>query len=116
MVTNKALTLTIRRSGIALILYAGLIVLAWMGFNAVPGGFIPSQDKQYLIAVAQLPPASTIDRTEAVVRRMSAIGLKTPGVRARGGIRGHVGERLVAEFQFRHCLLRAGSARQTQGR
>ena len=77
---SRALTLTIRRSGIALIIYAGLIVLAWAGFNAVPGGFIPSQDKQYLIAVAQLPPAATIDRTEAVVRRMSEIGLKTPGV------------------------------------
>ena len=77
---TRALTLTIRRSGIALVLYAGLIILAWFGFNAVPGGFIPDQDKQYLIAVAQLPPASSIDRTEAVVRRMSAIGLKTPGV------------------------------------
>jgi hydrophobe/amphiphile efflux-1 (HAE1) family protein len=77
---SKALTLTIRRSGIALIVYAGLICLAWLGFHAVPGGFIPSQDKQYLIAVAQLPPAATIDRTEAVVRRMSEIGLKTPGV------------------------------------
>jgi hydrophobe/amphiphile efflux-1 (HAE1) family protein len=77
---SRALTLTIRRSGIALIIYTGLIVLAWLGFNAVPGGFIPDQDKQYLIAVAQLPPASSIDRTEAVVRRMSAIGLKTPGV------------------------------------
>jgi hydrophobe/amphiphile efflux-1 (HAE1) family protein len=77
---SRALTLTIRRSGIALIVYAGLIGLAWIGFNAVPGGFIPAQDKQYLIAVAQLPPAATIDRTEAVVRRMSEIGLKTPGV------------------------------------
>jgi hydrophobe/amphiphile efflux-1 (HAE1) family protein len=77
---SRALRLTIRRSGIALAIYGGLIVLAWAGFNAVPGGFIPSQDKQYLIAVAQLPPASTIDRTEAVVRRMSEIGLKTPGV------------------------------------
>ncbi len=77
---TKAVTLTIRRSGIALVLYAGLIILAWFGFNAVPGGFIPDQDKQYLIAVAQLPPAATIDRTEAVVRRMAAIGLKTPGV------------------------------------
>ncbi|HEY1900106.1 MAG TPA: multidrug efflux RND transporter permease subunit [Steroidobacteraceae bacterium] len=77
---SKALRLTIRRSAVALIVYAGLIALTWFGFNAVPGGFIPEQDKQYLIAVAQLPPASSIDRTEAVVRRMSAIGLKTPGV------------------------------------
>ncbi|HTV79227.1 MAG TPA: multidrug efflux RND transporter permease subunit, partial [Steroidobacteraceae bacterium] len=77
---SRALTATIRRSGIALVVYGGLILLAWMGFNTVPGGFIPAQDKQYLIAVAQLPPAATIDRTEAVVRRMSEIGLKTPGV------------------------------------
>ncbi len=77
---SRALTATIRRSGIALLVYGGLIGLAWVGFSAVPGGFIPSQDKQYLIAVAQLPPAATIDRTEAVVRRMSAIGLATPGV------------------------------------
>ena len=77
---SKALTLTIRRSGIALGIYVGLIALCWFGFEAVPGGFIPDQDKQYLIAVAQLPPASSIERTEAVVRRMSAIGLKTPGV------------------------------------
>ncbi len=77
---SRALTATIRRSGIALLVYGGLIALTWAGFNAVPGGFIPDQDKQYLIAVAQLPPAATIDRTEAVVRRMSEIGLKTPGV------------------------------------
>jgi hydrophobe/amphiphile efflux-1 (HAE1) family protein len=77
---SKAVTFTIRRGGIAMVIYAGLIALAWFGFHAVPGGFIPDQDKQYLIAVAQLPPASSIDRTEAVVRRMSAIGLKTPGV------------------------------------
>jgi hydrophobe/amphiphile efflux-1 (HAE1) family protein len=77
---SRAVTATIRRSSIALLVYGGLIVLTWAGFNAVPGGFIPDQDKQYLIAVAQLPPAATIDRTEAVVRRMSEIGLKTPGV------------------------------------
>ncbi|HTY49230.1 MAG TPA: multidrug efflux RND transporter permease subunit [Steroidobacteraceae bacterium] len=77
---SQALTMTMRRSGIALALYAALVALAWLGFNAVPGGFIPDQDKQYLIAVAQLPPAATIDRTEAVTRRMADIGLHTPGV------------------------------------
>ena len=43
-------------------------------------GFVPTQDKGYLIAFAQLPDASTLDRTEAVIRRMSAIGLKHKGV------------------------------------
>ena len=77
---SGALALTVRRSAIALVVYAGLIGLTYLGFNSVPSGFLPSQDKQYLIAVAQLPPASTIDRTEAVVRRMSTIGLATKGV------------------------------------
>jgi hydrophobe/amphiphile efflux-1 (HAE1) family protein len=77
---SRALTLTLRRGGIALALYAGLIALTWLGFDAVPGGFIPSQDKQYLIAVAQLPPAASIDRTEGVVHRMADIGMKVPGV------------------------------------
>ncbi len=77
---ERALRGTLRRSGVALVLYAGLIALTWAAFESVPGGFIPSQDKQYLIAVAQLPPAATIDRTETVVRRLSAIGLATRGV------------------------------------
>lgn len=49
-------------------------------FQAVPGGFIPQQDKQYLVAVAQLPDAASLDRTEAVVREMQKIALDVPGV------------------------------------
>ncbi|MEJ1962530.1 MAG: multidrug efflux RND transporter permease subunit [Gammaproteobacteria bacterium] len=71
---------TIRRSAIALVIYAGLIGLTYLGFGAVPGGFIPAQDKQFVVAVAQLPPASSIDRTDAVVRQMADIGLAQPGV------------------------------------
>ena len=49
-------------------------------FKAVPGGFVPGQDKQYLVGFAQLPDGATLDRTEDVIRRMSEITLKTPGV------------------------------------
>ena len=49
-------------------------------FQAVPGGFVPSQDKQYLVGFAQLPDGATLDRTEDVIRRMSDIALKQPGV------------------------------------
>ena len=49
-------------------------------FKAVPGGFVPAQDKQYLIGFAQLPDGATLDRTEDVIRRMTDITLKTPGV------------------------------------
>jgi hydrophobe/amphiphile efflux-1 (HAE1) family protein len=70
----------IRKSAIALVLYAGLVVLTGWGFNKVPTGFVPTQDKQYLVAFAQLPDGASLDRSEAVIRRMSEIGLKTPGV------------------------------------
>ncbi|MDS1141621.1 multidrug efflux RND transporter permease subunit [Pusillimonas sp. SM2304] len=46
----------------------------------VPGGFVPAQDKQYLISFAQLPSGASLDRTESVIRRMSDIALKQPGV------------------------------------
>ena len=70
----------LRKSVVALIVYGGLVVLTGWSFNKVPTGFVPTQDKQYLVAFAQLPDASSLDRTEAVIRRMSEIGLKQPGV------------------------------------
>jgi hydrophobe/amphiphile efflux-1 (HAE1) family protein/NodT family efflux transporter outer membrane factor (OMF) lipoprotein len=70
----------IRKSAIALLVYAGLIALTAWGFNKVPTGFVPTQDKQYLIAFAQLPDATSLDKSEAVIRRMSDIALAHPGV------------------------------------
>jgi multidrug efflux pump len=70
----------LRSGSIALVIYAGLIGLAWLGFAKVPTGFVPPQDKQYLVAFAQLPDASSLDRSEDVIRRMSDIALKQPGV------------------------------------
>jgi len=70
----------IRKSAVALLLYLGLVLLTGWSFNKVPTGFVPTQDKQYLVAFAQLPDAASLDRTEAVIRRMSDIGLKHPGV------------------------------------
>ncbi|RJX78812.1 efflux RND transporter permease subunit [Pseudomonas sp. LS-2] len=70
----------IRVSGVALLVYAGLIVMTWLGFSSTPTGFVPQQDKQYLVAFAQLPDAASLDRTEDVIKRMSDIALKQPGV------------------------------------
>jgi len=75
-----AIVQIVRRAGIALVLYAGLIGLAYLGFRAVPTGFVPVQDKQYLVAFAQLPDAATLDRTESVIKKMTEIGQKHPGV------------------------------------
>jgi multidrug efflux pump len=72
----------IRGSGIALFIYAGLMGLTYLGFATTPTGFVPPQDKQYLVAFAQLPDAASLDRTEDVIKRMSDIALKQPGVEA----------------------------------
>jgi len=69
-----------RAAGVVVFLYAGLIGLTYLGFAHTPTGFVPPQDKQYLVSFAQLPDAATLDRTEAVIRRMDEIALKQPGV------------------------------------
>jgi multidrug efflux pump len=68
-----------RKSG-AMIVYAGLLALTVVGFELVPPGFVPLQDKAYLVSFAQLPEGATLDRSEAVIRQMSDIALKEPGV------------------------------------
>ncbi|MEP7227069.1 MAG: efflux RND transporter permease subunit [Gemmatimonadales bacterium] len=77
---GSAVNRMIRKSGIAVALYAGLLALTVVGFNKVPSGFVPTQDKQYLVAFAQLPDAATLDRTEKVIRQMAEIGRQQPGV------------------------------------
>ncbi|MBB3103205.1 efflux RND transporter permease subunit [Azomonas macrocytogenes] len=70
----------LRGSSIALLLYAGMMVLTWLGFANTPTGFVPPQDKQYLVAFAQLPDAATLDRSDAVIQRMAEIAGAHPGV------------------------------------
>lgn len=70
----------IRKSVIVLLLYGGLVALTGWSFQKVPTGFVPTQDKQYLISFAQLPDGASLARTEEVIKRMTEIGLKQPGV------------------------------------
>jgi multidrug efflux pump len=69
------------RKSLVMVIYLALVGMTYSMFNAVPGGFVPSQDKQYLVGFAQLPDGATLDRTEAVVKQMSEIALKQPGVK-----------------------------------
>ncbi len=70
----------VRKGGIVLVLYAGLLALTWQQFESTPTGYVPAQDKMYLVAFAQLPDASSLDRTEQVIRQMSEIAMQHPGV------------------------------------
>ncbi len=70
----------IRVAPLVLLIYVGLLALAWYGFQRVPSGFIPQQDQGYLISVAQLPDAASLERTENVVHKISEIARSTPGI------------------------------------
>ncbi|WP_247254975.1 efflux RND transporter permease subunit [Pseudomonas moorei] len=74
-----AVAKVIRGSSVALLVYAGLIALTYMGFSTTPTGFVPTQDKKYLVTFAQLPDAASLDRSESVIRRMSTIAMNEPG-------------------------------------
>ena len=79
-VYGRMVTGLLRISAIVLMVYVGLMGLTYLGFKTVPVGFIPEQDKGYLVLNAQLPDGASLDRTDKVVREMSEIARKEPGV------------------------------------
>jgi multidrug efflux pump len=76
----KGVSGVIGRKASSMGVYAVLLALTVAISYIVPGGFVPAQDKQYLISFAQLPNGASLDRTEEVIRRMTDVALKQPGV------------------------------------
>ncbi len=70
----------LRASLVALLVYAGLLVLTWFQFTRAPTGFVPQQDKGYLLLNVQLPDSAAADRTQKVVAHVEAVARDTPGV------------------------------------
>ena len=62
------------------VVYVALILVAGWRFTSTPSGFIPAQDQGYLIGVVSLPPGSSLQRTDAVVREAIAAANKVPGM------------------------------------
>src|SRR6195952_4442695 len=77
---SGGVTKAISKKAVMIAVYVVLAALTLGLFKAVPGGFVPPQDKQYLIGFAQLPDGATLDRTEDVIRRMNEIAMKQPGI------------------------------------
>lgn len=71
---------TLRRRGAVFGVYVLLLAGAGFMFHTVPGGFIPTQDKLYLIGGVKMPEGSSLARTDEVIRKMSEIGMQTEGV------------------------------------
>jgi gold/copper resistance efflux pump len=70
----------VRRGTRLMVLYAGLLGVTVLAFQTTPTGFVPAQDKYFLVGIVQLPPGASLDRTEAVTREMTRITLEHPGV------------------------------------
>jgi multidrug efflux pump len=77
---ERLVSFVVRRRAPAFAVYGATIALAVYMFARVPGGFVPEQDKMYLMAIVSLPAGSSLDRTEAVVREVSKRALATDGV------------------------------------
>lgn len=74
---------------LVLVIYGGLLVLTWSGFQALPRGFIPTQDKGNLVCSVQLPDAASSERTLRTLERVERIALDTPGVKSLNAIAGN---------------------------
>lgn len=71
-----------------MLVYAGLLYATVEVFNRAPAGFIPAQDKGYLLVNVQLPDAASLDRTEATLASIHEIAKETKGIRHTVGIAG----------------------------
>lgn len=70
----------VRAIVVMMVLYVGLLAITGWRLTATPTGFIPEQDQGFLIGVVQLPPGSSLDRTDAVMQRAGDMARETPGV------------------------------------
>jgi multidrug efflux pump len=97
----------IARKTLMMGLYLALAAATVGLFKVVPGGFVPAQDKQYLIGFAQLPDGATLDRTQGVIQRMMRDRAGAAGRGARGGLSGPVDQRLHQQQQLGHRVRHA---------
>jgi multidrug efflux pump len=85
---TRAVSGLLRASTVALLVYAGLLGLTWWGFTRTPAGFIPQQDKGYLLVNVQLPDAAAVTRTNDVVERIEKIARESEGIKHTVAISG----------------------------
>ena len=67
-------------ASLVLLVYGGLLYLTYYGFTKAPAGFIPTQDKGYLLVNVQLPDATSVEHTQRVMQRIEKLAIKIPGV------------------------------------
>src|SRR5205823_13093830 len=84
----RAVGYLVRLSLVVLLVYAGLLGLTYFGFVRTPTGFVPQQDKGYLVLNVQLPDSASVERTRRMMARIEKTALEAPGVAHTVGISG----------------------------
>jgi multidrug efflux pump subunit AcrB len=87
-VYGRTVGAVLRVSVVALIIYGGLLCLTGWQFARAPTGFIPQQDKGYLILNVELPNAAAVDRTQRVLDRIERVAHEAAGVEHTLGVAG----------------------------
>ncbi|NQZ96709.1 MAG: multidrug efflux RND transporter permease subunit [Myxococcales bacterium] len=77
---TKLVEASVRRIGLAMLIFAALVTAAGWGYSALPTGFIPTEDQGYFFAVAQLPDAASLERTGDFSKKMTDVFSATPGI------------------------------------
>ncbi len=85
---TRSVEILLRVSLIALAVYGGLLALTYWEFTRAPTGFVPDQDKGYLLLNIQLPDSASVQRTREIVAKVEALAHQTPGVAHTVGIAG----------------------------
>ena len=85
---TRIVGLLLKGSLAVLLIYGGLLYLTYYAFDKTPTGFIPSQDKGYLLVNVQLPDSTSVEKTQEVMKRVEEIALKSPGVKHTVAIAG----------------------------
>jgi multidrug efflux pump subunit AcrB len=88
VVYGRIVAHVLRLSTLVLVVYGGLLVLTYWQFNHAPTGFVPQQDKGYLLLNVQLPDSASVERTQRVMARIEALARETPGVEHTVGVSG----------------------------
>jgi multidrug efflux pump subunit AcrB len=104
----------LRLSVVVLLVYGGLLALTYLSFDRAPKGFIPAQDKGYLLVNVQLPDSASVQRTQETMQRIEQIALRAPGVKHTVAVAGqslllnanapNFGSMFVMLDDFRHRL------------
>lgn len=76
---ERGVSKALGRRGMVFVVYAGLLLATGLMFQVVPRGFIPVQDKSYIIAGVKMPEGSSIERTDAALKKIGQIAMGIEG-------------------------------------